>query len=209
MNDSPLVKMVADRLIEAGYGQLDTPFRIASVDFNFTLAFRGNARRANDLVLIVDTTTGEHGDRDSRRVGQRIAGLGRALDVAQSRLVITVILVGAVSHGSVEDLSENCRVLTVDNISTTHADEEARQKVKRQLDDRISVLLPLKLPESSVTVGDDEHSAIEQLRLAVPAEMDPDFISKVLEASDFGKEAVENSLIAALELSLEKEQSDV
>ncbi|SEQ95173.1 hypothetical protein [Thalassovita taeanensis] len=209
MNDSPLVKMVADRLLEAGYGQLDTPFRIASVDFNFTLAFRGNARRANDLVLIVDTTTGEHGDRDAKRVSQRIAGLGRALDVSQSRLVITAILVGAVSHSSVEDLSENCRVLTVDNISTNHIDEVARQKARRQLDDRISVLLPLTLPESSAVVDDDDQSAIEQLRMAVPAAMDQDFISRVLEASKIGKEAVENSLISSLEGSLEKEESDV
>jgi hypothetical protein len=209
MNDSPLVKMVADRLIEAGYGQLDTPFRIASVDFNFTLAFRGNARRANDLVLIVDTTTGEHGDRDGKRVSQRIAGLGRALDVSQSRLVITAILVGAVSHSSFEDLSENCRVLTVDNISTNHIDEEAHQKAKRQLNDRISVLLPLTLPESSAIVEDEEQSAIEQLRLAIPAEMDQDFIGRALEASEIGKEAVENSLISSLEGSLEKEESDV
>lgn len=209
MNDSPLVNMVADLLIEAGYEQLDTPFRVASVEFNFTLAFRGNARRANDLVLIVDTTTGEHGDRDGKRVSQRIAGLGRALDVSQSRLVITAILVGAVSYSSVEDLSENCRVLTVDNISTNHIDEEARQKAKRQLNDRISVLLPLTLPETSAIVDDDEQSAIEQLRQAVPASMDQDFIGKIIEASSIGIEAVENSLITSLERSLEKEESDV
>lgn len=137
MNDSPQVKMVADRLIEAGYEQLHTPFRVASVDFNFTFAFRGNPRRANDLVLIVDTTTGGHGDRDAKRVSQRIAGLGRALDVSQSRLVITAILIGAVSHNSVEDLSENCRVLTVDNISTNHIDNVASQKARRQLDDEL------------------------------------------------------------------------
>lgn len=209
MNVSPLVKMVADRLIGAGYGQLHTPFRIASVDFNFTLAFRGNARRANDLVLIVDTTTGEHGDRDAKRVSQRITGLGRALDVSQSRLVITAILVGAVSHTNVEELSENCRVLTVDDIQTNHIDEAARQKANRQLDDRISVLLPLTLPESSAVVDDDDQSAIEKLRMAIPAAMDQDFVSRVIEASETGKEAVEDSLITCLEGSLKKEESDV
>jgi hypothetical protein len=209
MNDSPLVKMVADLLLKAGYEQLNTPFRIASVDFNFTLAFRGGARRANDLILIIDTTTGEHGDRDGKRVSQRIAGLGRALDVSQSRLVITAILVGAVSHSSVENLSENCRVLTVDNVSTNHIDEEARQKAERQINDRISVLLPLTLPESTAIVDDDEQSAIEQLRHAVPASMDQDFISNVIEASNIGIEAVETSLISSIERSLEKEGSDV
>lgn len=209
MNDSPLVKMVADRLIEAGYRKLDTPFRIASVDFNFTLAFRGNAGRANDLVLIVDTTTGEHGDRDAKRVSQRIAGLGRALDVSQSRLVITAIMVGAVSRSNIEDLSENCRVLTVDSISTNHNDKAASQKARHRLDDRISVLLPLKLPEGSAVVDGDDQSAIVKLRIAVPVAMDQDFISRVLEASEIGKEAVESSLISSLEDSLEEEESDV
>lgn len=209
MTDSPLVKMVADRLANSGYKQINTPFRIASVNFNFTLAFRGNTRRANDLVLIIDTTTGEHDDRDGRRVSQRIAGLGRALDVSQSRLVITVILVGAVSNKSIEDLSENCRVLTVDSIPTAHVDEEARQAARRQLDDRISVLLPLTLPDSVATVNDEEHSAIEKLRLAIPAGINHNFAERVLTASELGKESVEDSMFSVLELALKKEENDV
>ena len=209
MNYSPLVKMVSDRLVDVGYHQFETPFRIASVEFNFTLAFRGDAGRANDLVLIVDTTTGEHGDRDSRRVSQRIAGLGRALDVSQSRFVITVILVGAVSANMIEDLSENCRVLTVDRIPAQPGDEASRSEAERLLNDRIGVLLPLTLPEITGVDGAAVYSAIEELRASVPKGIDAVFVNQIIESWEAGKEAVEESLFEALDRSLEKEGNNV
>ena len=72
MSDSPLVNAILGRLHEAGYRDLAAPFQVATVEFEFTAALRGSDGRALDLVLVVDTTTGEFGDRDSARVRQRI-----------------------------------------------------------------------------------------------------------------------------------------
>jgi hypothetical protein len=63
-----LVGGLVKRLESAGYARLATPFRVASVDFEFTAALRGSDGRGLDLILIVDTATGEQGDRDAARV---------------------------------------------------------------------------------------------------------------------------------------------
>jgi hypothetical protein len=86
VSDSPLVQAIQERLRVGGYTDLPTPFKIASVEFAFTGAMRGRDGRALDLVLLVDTTTGDFGDRDGGRVRQRVEALSRALDVTGSRL---------------------------------------------------------------------------------------------------------------------------
>src|SRR6201999_334497 len=99
---SPLVNAIHNRLKEAGYSDLATPFKVANVEFAFTSALRGRNGRSLDLVLLVDTTTGDFGDRDAMRVRQRVEALSRALDVTGSRYVVTVILAGATLSGSVD-----------------------------------------------------------------------------------------------------------
>ncbi|MGO9234113.1 MAG: hypothetical protein ACLP7Q_11880 [Isosphaeraceae bacterium] len=75
MTGSLLVSGVVKRLEAAGYQPLSTPFKVASVDFEFTAALRGTAGRGLDLVLIIDTATGDHGDRDAAKVRQRVEAL--------------------------------------------------------------------------------------------------------------------------------------
>jgi len=78
---------------------------------------RGRDGRALDLILLIDTTTGDFGDRDGGRVRQRVEALSRALDVTGSRYVVTVILAGAVLTEGIEALSETCRVLQVEGVA--------------------------------------------------------------------------------------------
>ena len=80
MTSSPLIAAIRQRLNEAGYDDLPTPFRMAGVEFQFTGALRGRHGRALDLVLLVDTTAGSFGDSDGARVRARIQALSRALD---------------------------------------------------------------------------------------------------------------------------------
>jgi hypothetical protein len=110
MSNSPLIQAIQQRLRDTGYSDLPTPFKIAGVEFAFTGAMRGRAGRALDLVLLIDTTTGDYGDRDGRRVRQRVEALSRALDVTGSRYVVTAILAGAVLAEGIEALSETCRL---------------------------------------------------------------------------------------------------
>ena len=72
MSTSLLVTGLVQRLMSAGYENLTTPFKVASVEFEFTAALRGRGGRSLDLILIVDTVTGEGGDREGARVRERI-----------------------------------------------------------------------------------------------------------------------------------------
>ena len=49
MTDNLLVGGVARRLQAAGYNALATPFKVASVDFEFTAALRGTAGRGAQI----------------------------------------------------------------------------------------------------------------------------------------------------------------
>ena len=50
MSASLLVQALVQRLRDAGYDSIPTPFRVASVEFDFTAALRGREGRALDSV---------------------------------------------------------------------------------------------------------------------------------------------------------------
>ncbi|MCG7509254.1 hypothetical protein [Mesorhizobium retamae] len=211
MTNSPLVQAIQERLRNSGYSSLSTPFKVASVEFAFTGAMRGRDGRALDLVLLVDTTTGDFGDRDGARVRQRVEALSRALDVTGSRYVVTVILAGAVLADGIEALSELCRVLHVENVALNDRGEPANEVAERQLDDRIRVLLPLTLPTPLADSGSGTGPAMEQLIHALPTDTNTELLGAVLEASGAGEDAVMTAAAAviasALNSGFEEEQS--
>lgn len=194
MSGSPLVQVIQKRLRSAGYSDLSTPLKVASVEFAFTGAMLGREGRALDLVLVVDTTTGDFGDRDGARVRQRIESLNRALDVTGSRYVVTVILAGAVLAGGIEALSETCRVLQVEGAALNSQGELADDHAQRQLDDRIRVLLPLTLPTSNAETQDGGGSTIEQLVRALPASLDRALLDVLVAACNGGERAVTDTM---------------
>ena len=198
MNDSPLVNVILDRLREAGYRDLSAPFRVAMVEFEFTAILRGNDRRALDLVLVVDTTTGDFGDRDSVRVRQRAEALSRALDVTGSRYVITVILAGAALAADIEALAETCRVLYVDGLPMTEHGGLADDAARNQLEDRIGVLLPLTLPPPLAVTEDGSAPAMAQLEHALPADVDGALLAAVTRASHHGERAVRKAIASVI-----------
>jgi hypothetical protein len=189
MNESPLIRAIRDRLRSGGYQDLPTPLHVAGVSFEFTGAMRGQAGRAHDLVLLIDTTTGDFGDRNSSRVRQRIEALSKALDITKSRLVITAILAGAPLLGNIEPLTETCRVLYVEGLSIDASGKPADEHAKNLLDDRIRLLLPLDLPESLVLEGAG-GPAVEQLIRKVAEDIDANLLSALIEASNSGEPAV-------------------
>ena len=73
-----------------------------------------------------------------RRVRQRVEALSRALDITQSRYVLTVILAGAALQGDVETLSATCRVLSVESISLDADDKPVNTVAAEALDDQIT-----------------------------------------------------------------------
>jgi hypothetical protein len=204
------VQVIQERLRDAGYRELSTPFKVAGVEFAFTVAMRGRDGRALDLVLLVDTTTGSFGDRDGARVRQRVESLSRALDVTGSRYVVTVILAGAVLVEGIEALSETCRVLLVDGIALNADGKPADEAAERQLDNRIRVLLPLFLPVPLAEL-EGGGAAMEQLVRALPPDTNKALINGVIGASGAGEQAVADAVAlvigGAFQLEPEETQS--
>ena len=198
MSDSPLVNLVLRRLHEAGYRELSVPFRVATVQFEFTAALRGSDRRALDLVLVVDTTTGDFGDRDSARVRQRVEALGRALDVTGSRYVVTVVLAGAALGEDIEALTEICRVLHVEGLRLDSTGELEGDAARDTLEDQLRVLLPLTLPPPLVVTEDGNGPAMDQLTRVLPAGMDEGLLGAVVAASQHGEQAVTRAVASVL-----------
>lgn len=189
MSTAPLVRAIQERLREAMYRDIETPFRMAGVEFDFTAAMRGNEGRALDLILIFDTTTGDFGDREGVRVRQRVEALSRALDVTGSRYVVTAILAGALLTETVEALAETCRVLQVEDIAIGTNGRPADEAAMQQLEDQIRVLLPLRLPEAVAESQDGYGPALEQLVRAVPP-TNKAFLDLLIAASEDGEQAV-------------------
>jgi hypothetical protein len=198
MSTAPLIHAIQRRLHRAGYRDLSTPLKVAAVEFAFTGAMRGSDGRALDLVLLVDTTTGDFGDRDGARVRQRVEALSRALDVTASRYVVTLILAGAALAEGIEALSETCRVLQVENISLDQTGQPTDEAAERQLDDRIRVLLPLTLPLAPTGPETGSGPAMDQLIRALQQETDKVFLDSVVDASAAGEAAVTEAAAQAV-----------
>ena len=194
MSGSPLIQAIQERLRAAGYTDLPTPFKVAGVEFAFTGAMRGRDGRALDLVLLVDTTTGDFGDRDGGSVRQRVEALSRALDVTGSRYVVTAILAGAVLAEGIEALSETCRVLLVEGVSLDDQGKPADDTAKHRLDDRIRVLLPLTLPMPVVETQNGGVPAMDQLINALPADTHIGLVNALIAASSDGEQAVTDAV---------------
>ena len=206
MNDSPLVNAILGQLHEAGYRDLAAPFQVATVEFEFTAALRGSDGRALDLVLVVDTTTGEFGDRDGARVRQRVEALGRALDVTGSRYVVTVILAGAALGKDMDILAESCRVLHVAGLPPDPDGELGNYAARNQLEDRIRVLLPLTLPSPLVVTEDGSGPTMDQLVRALPSGVDKSLLAAVTSASQEGEQAVTEAIASVLGVALVMEE---
>jgi hypothetical protein len=208
VSGSPLLQAIQERLRSAGYSDLSTPFKIAGVEFAFTGALRGRGGRALDLVLLVDTTTGDFGDRDGGRVRQRVEALSRALDVTGSRYVVTVILGGAVLAEGIETLSETCRVLQVEGVLLDDQGKPADETSERQLDDRIRVLLPLTLPVPLAETQDGSGPAMEQLVRALPAGTKKALVDAVVTASSAGEQAVTDAVALVINGAFQSEPGE-
>ncbi|WP_372397754.1 hypothetical protein ABMY26_27585 [Azospirillum sp. HJ39] len=205
MTGSPLVLAIQERLRSAGYSDLPAPFTMAGVQFAFTSAMRGRDGRSLDLILLIDTTTGDFGDRDGRQVRHRVEALSRALDVTGSRFVVTAILAGAVLADGIEALSETCRVLQVEGVALDVAGKPVDKDAERQLDDRIRVLLPLTLPDPPTPTQDGSGPAMEQLIRTLPADTNKALIDIVISTSGIGEDAVTDAVAGLIGSALQFE----
>ena len=147
MTISTPVTRVTNILKNAGYRELEVPFSIASIPFNFAAALVGTDKNP-DLIVVIDTVQ----DADIR-ARQKIDSLGRALDVVKSRRPVTAILTGPRPSDSViEGMGRVCRVLPIGTPTGDSADQ--------YIQDWLAVLLPLTLPDTNKTVADTDFELI-------------------------------------------------
>jgi hypothetical protein len=194
MSQAPLIRAIQERLRAGGYQDLPTPFRVAGVGFEFTAAMRGKDGRALDLILLIDTTTGDFGDRDAARIRQRVEALSRALDITESRFVITVILAGAPLLGNIEALTETCRILYVESLAIDVAGKPLDERTNNLLEDRIRLLLPLDLPYPVALEGGSGPAVEQLIRSLTSLGVDPGLLGALIEASEDGESAVTSAV---------------
>lgn len=206
MSQAPLIRAIQEQLRVGGYQDVPTPFRVAGVAFEFTAAMRGQGGRALDLILLIDTTTGDFGDRHADRIRQRVEALSRALDVTESRFVITVVLAGAPLVGNVETLAETCRVLYVEGLAIDAAGKPVDERTKNRLEDSIRLLLPLYLPRPVALEG-GRGPAVEQLIRSLTSDVvDQDLLELLIGASKNGESAVTATVAELISKALSAEE---
>jgi hypothetical protein len=199
MSVSALVGAITARLEAVGYQRVPTPFQVASVRFDFTAVLQGQHGRGTDIVLIVDTSAGDHGDNSGARIQQRVEALSRALDVSGSHLVLTAVLAGApLRTPDVDALSRLCRVLTVDRIRLDRHGQPATDDAARELDDRLRILLPLTVEKGQGSVADP----LGELEKRIPPTVNRELAQKLLAASARGESAVSKAIAELLEEAL-------
>lgn len=143
MNQSSLTTTIIEKLVSVGYEKIETPFRVASVEFEFTAALKGPVARGLDLILVLDTSIGKFDETNGNRVQTRLETLGRALDVVGSKFAMTAILSGApLPSEVVERVGNVCRVL---NIMDHYSTDELSEEDTVEIFDQIRMLLPLEI----------------------------------------------------------------
>jgi hypothetical protein len=182
MTASQPVERVVAMLQGAGYDRLPQPVEVAGIPFEFSAVMA--AKAALDLIVVLDTIT----ESNEASIRLRIEGLGRALDLVESRRPLTVVLVGPEPMPDLHvALTRVARVLAVGVPSE-----------QRDLHQALAVLLPLEL-RTVAEMPESWQSAREKLLTAHPAG------AEVLDAAKHGAEEVTN---AARELLLRGDSKD-
>lgn len=194
MTMSGLAQAVETRLRAAGYEPLRSPFKIASISFDFTAALRGTRGRSLDLVIIVDSSLGSLSDRSMRRTRERVEALNRALDVSESRYTVTTLLLdGPSDDPDVHAMTLWCRVLSVNDVALDGRNAPADDSARLRLDDQLRVLLPLDLP-SNPPPDSTAANPLARLRDRLRATADPLLLDSLAHAAQRGPSAVTSAL---------------
>ena len=174
---SPVERIVAILEASQAFRRVASTIKIGNVPFEFSAVLLGRDKNP-DLVVVVDTI-----NEDIQRTRQKIGGLGRAMDVVESRRPVTAILSGPrPDENTLEAISRVCRVLPVGTPTETKDDE--------MLEDWLSVLLPLSLPsQAGITVD-----PVGEMSRNLPKNLDGALTKSLVEAAPRGAKAVRQEL---------------
>lgn len=174
MTGATPVDRVVDLLSGAHYRSIPTPLAVAGMTFDFPAVLIGPPR-SPDLIVVADVAMD-----DEERIVQRVAGLGRALDVMESKRPMTLVVTGPrLSPASMDALGRVCRILGAGDAADAGA-----------LKNALAVLLPLDVPEASEEIGAGRLPG---------SEIDDDVVEALLGEAVRGEDAVKDRLFALIE----------
>ena len=177
MSDSRPVRRVVELLEQHGYRALSADLSVGTLSFKFAATLVGS-RNSHDLVVVADTIA----DSSESHIRRQVQALGRALDMAESRRSLTLIIVGPnLSDPTLRELSRACRILSVGTPTGEHAGDAVR--------DTLAVLLPLDIPEEASGTVDPLVRLQGEL-----SGLPPEEVTRFLGASRVGSRAVEQEL---------------
>lgn len=178
------VEEVVSLLIESGYIPFPRPAVIASIPFDFPAVF-ASEDTGPGIVVVVDTV-----EETDKRMLQKLVAFARALDVAQSRRSVTIVIVGPTPASPVTDeLSRLGRVLVV----TIDGDRDSEEQIR----DVLASLLPLVVPPLASALNDPFIPITDWLD-----QPGNDELRSLVEAATFGDKAVVSALARALESAI-------
>lgn len=192
MTASAPVQRVEELLAEAGLRPSTPTVTIAGIGFDRFSSIL-TADRSLDLIVLVDTVE----DGPEAKIRQEISGLARALDVAESRRPLTVVLVGPRwSELTERAIARVARVLLCEVVVGDGAEPALRNA--------LSVLLPLTLNASP----DEPTESWTEVRRQLEQGTDIDPLGAVLDAASLGADRVHERLVRVLAAPFDKETDD-
>lgn len=173
-------------LAGAGLSALKQPVDVAGIPFHFSAMLA--SERSLDLVVLIDTF--ESAPEETMR--REVAGLARALDLAESRRSLTVVLIGKRwSEVTERAMTRVARVLRCEVVSG----DEDREAALR---DALAVLLPLELTPAP----DEPEESWSSIRAELEQDLADPGLGRVIAAASRGPTRVKGSLLQFLSLPL-------
>lgn len=170
MSVSPAIERVISLLGESDYEPLPQPVAVAGIPFEFSAILAASS--SLDLIVLVDTVS----ESDVGSLRRQVEGLGRALDLVESRRPLTVVLIGPEPPPDLQlVLTRIARVLIAGVPENDRALREA-----------LAVLLPLEI-KTATELPESWASARRNLLSAHPD------VAELLDAARRGPEAVSDA----------------
>jgi hypothetical protein len=155
MSTDEQTALVLSRLAGAGYQPLQQPIIIGGIPFQFAATLVKDS--SLDLIALADSRR----ETDEMELRAKVQGLGRALDLLQSRRTLTLIILGPrPSTTLTSELSRVARVLLIE--------APAGAGTQAELDDSLAVLMPLAPTTAPDEPVESWASARETLRSRYP-----------------------------------------
>jgi hypothetical protein len=170
-----------------GFERLPKPLVAAGSTFDFDAVVKGTGK-SHDLVIVTTTATPD------TRLSQLLSGLTRALDQAQSRRPVSLVLLGEpTTDPQTSGLERHARIMSIEGNDPT--EEEVRSAV--------AVLLPLVLP----VTGTQGREPLQEVAAALGPKLSSEH-QALIDQATMGADAVRDAFRDYVDSATEADATD-